>query len=329
MAPSLKKITLELIQRCPNRCVHCSSNSSPSAKNRLDFSQALSLVDQAHELGAKKVILSGGEPLIYADLIPLVRHIRTLGMSVVIYTCGSVMGRNGAPTHVPDDLITRLHEFDVNRFNLSLHSHRPSTHDRFMQVPGSWGRANALLRHLLERGIEVHVHAVLTKYNHAHLLEFAEYLDGLGLSTIRFLRLVRQGRARYHWDSLRLSEVEWLVVTQQLNAIAESSFRALTVRLGAHLDGVVGPTGYECSLDSDKLLVEPNGVVAVCPALKGASDSLGAPSVHDHSLMQILDSCWRVGVARLKQQSSEGECPAQTLYQIGLTGQREYQNEYR
>lgn len=57
---SIKEITIEVTQQCPNRCVYCSSLSDMGKIERLDFATIIQVVDDAVALGAKSVSMSGG-----------------------------------------------------------------------------------------------------------------------------------------------------------------------------------------------------------------------------------------------------------------------------
>lgn len=66
-APVPEALSLALTTRCPESCSFCGAAGSPQ---RLDLPEelALRLVTEAEELGAAAVLLTGGEPLLRADL---------------------------------------------------------------------------------------------------------------------------------------------------------------------------------------------------------------------------------------------------------------------
>ncbi|HEV7398378.1 MAG TPA: radical SAM protein, partial [Pyrinomonadaceae bacterium] len=95
------KFTLELTQRCPNRCLHCSTNSDPSQTTTIAIGEATRLIDEAVELGAKNIVLSGGEPLVYEGLIPLIEHVNTKsGVRIIVYTSGAIFAAGSEPTEI-------------------------------------------------------------------------------------------------------------------------------------------------------------------------------------------------------------------------------------
>lgn len=71
---NLNEITIEVTQQCPNRCIYCSSLSDLEKTERLDLETICKVVDDAKELGAKSVSLSGGEPFLREDIVEIVKY---------------------------------------------------------------------------------------------------------------------------------------------------------------------------------------------------------------------------------------------------------------
>lgn len=309
MIKRISTITFEITRKCPNQCLHCSTLSSPCARDFLLTSDVLRTIDEARGLGLQTVILSGGEPLVYPNLSELINALLSRGLEVIIYTSGSY-----APEACTDlyAFLQRLSGRRV-RFNLSVHSHLAETHDRFMCVQGSWNRAMAFLANATALRLEVQVHCVVTKMNFSQIAALGKLVSLNGATKLRLLRLVPQGRALQNQSVLELNEIEWAEVKMQVEEFI-SPLQSFALVLGAHLAKFGLASGYECSLDKGKLTIEPDGSVAVCPALKGAKSILGSPNIHLDSLANILNGEWRQRISNLKTQGSPTECPAQNLY---------------
>ena len=74
---TLHEITIEVTQRCPNRCIYCSSLSDATKTQYLDYETICRVVDDAKSLGAKSVSLSGGEPFLHSDIVKIAEYIKT------------------------------------------------------------------------------------------------------------------------------------------------------------------------------------------------------------------------------------------------------------
>ncbi|MEA2085204.1 MAG: radical SAM protein [Thermodesulfobacteriota bacterium] len=66
----LLSMELELSRTCNLRCVYCYASSGKPLENELNLAEIEDVVEQAVQLGAKKIIvLGGGEPLLYPQLL--------------------------------------------------------------------------------------------------------------------------------------------------------------------------------------------------------------------------------------------------------------------
>lgn len=70
----ISEIALEIIQKCPNNCIYCSSCSSWDAESQLSFDVIKSVIDDMNELGIKKLCLSGGEPFLHENIIEIIGY---------------------------------------------------------------------------------------------------------------------------------------------------------------------------------------------------------------------------------------------------------------
>lgn len=311
MPQELHKLTLEVIRKCPNKCLHCSTNSSPSAKDFISLQRAKLLIEQGKKLGLKKLIISGGEPLIYPDLLSLVEFAHSHSIFVVIYTSGSIFSESKEPTFVPSSSIKQLITAGASRFNLSIHSHIAEIHDKFMDTPGSWERAIDFLTKLIELHPEVHIHTVISKFNYQSIFDLLSFINKYDVDVLRLLQLVPQGRAKINISQLEVTDTDWIVIRNQIEQICAHQDFKTKVRLGAHLTPMIDQLKYACSLDSAKLVIEPDESVSVCPAFKGLKKQLNAPTSKEQSIQSINHSDWRNYISNLKK---DGQCIAQRIY---------------
>lgn len=63
--PALKKmkqISIEIIHKCPNRCLHCSSNSDINCTLKIETAEVKKIINSASKLNTEVLSISGGEP---------------------------------------------------------------------------------------------------------------------------------------------------------------------------------------------------------------------------------------------------------------------------
>ena len=102
----LFEVTVEVLQRCPNKCIYCSSWSSLDKTEALDFDTICGIVDDAVELGAKQINISGGEPFLRPDIISIIDYINYKGLRIRLYTSGIYYSQGYQS--IPDTLLEAI-----------------------------------------------------------------------------------------------------------------------------------------------------------------------------------------------------------------------------
>lgn len=71
----LKEISIEIIRKCPNNCLHCSSFSNKNCSEIIPYELFKKVVSGAKNLGLKTVCFSGGEPFLHPDIIEMIEYV--------------------------------------------------------------------------------------------------------------------------------------------------------------------------------------------------------------------------------------------------------------
>ena len=88
----LRELKIELTHACGLNCIHCSSSASSKNTQNIDAKKCTQIIDEAAEIGVKKIAFSGGEPLLFEPIEAMVKHATRKHMEVTIYTSGYVEG---------------------------------------------------------------------------------------------------------------------------------------------------------------------------------------------------------------------------------------------
>jgi MoaA/NifB/PqqE/SkfB family radical SAM enzyme len=136
--PPLRLLVMAVADRCDQRCAHCQIWKGHDAPV-LSRGERLAIVDDALAAGVEEALLTGGEPLLSADLWPVAERLRDGGARLMLATNGMLLARYAGE-------VGRLfHEVYV-----SLDGAAAASHDRWRGV-ASFGRMAAgvaRLRHL-------------------------------------------------------------------------------------------------------------------------------------------------------------------------------------
>jgi radical SAM protein with 4Fe4S-binding SPASM domain len=88
-ADRLLSMEMEFSRECNFRCAYCYLEDRTAHADELSLAEIRDVVLQARELGARKIIVLGGEPSIYADLIEMLRFISNHGLEIEMFTNGT------------------------------------------------------------------------------------------------------------------------------------------------------------------------------------------------------------------------------------------------
>lgn len=85
----VRDLCFEIIQKCPNECVFCSSNASYQEDTIISLEMFKEVIDHFMKFGGiYEVSLSGGEPFLHPDLYNMILYCKTLGIRTVLFTSG-------------------------------------------------------------------------------------------------------------------------------------------------------------------------------------------------------------------------------------------------
>lgn len=77
---------------CNLRCKHCYiDKKSYSMKSKVELARWKELIDYGYDHGLGSVIITGGEPFLYEELIELIRYISLKGLKLTILTNGTLL----------------------------------------------------------------------------------------------------------------------------------------------------------------------------------------------------------------------------------------------
>lgn len=175
---------------CNARCLHCSSNSTVCTADELSTAEAKDMVDQLADAGVVDLAVSGGEPLLRADIFEILAYATSRAMSVGIGSNGSNLTSAQAGS---------LKASGINRFQVSLDGFE-DTHDRLRQWPGLFRKAIRTVEVAAATGIRVHVCFTITRLNASTLRAFAEFVTTLPVARLNISRYVPTGRGTSDLD---------------------------------------------------------------------------------------------------------------------------------
>ncbi len=180
ITPPLGTIYFYLTGDCNMACRHCwiapTFEHSDTSKKALPFELFKKIITEAKELGLNSVKLTGGEPFIHPDIIPILRYIRDERLNLTIESNGTTI----TPHHA--DLVKSCSGAFIS---ISIDGSCDS-HEWMRGVKGSFSRASQGVRNLVETGIHPQVIMAVAEKNRHELAELARYAAELGASSVKY-----------------------------------------------------------------------------------------------------------------------------------------------
>jgi len=177
---------------CNLRCRHCYQNAGrEAAGGELTREEKLEVLKQIDELGVPALALSGGEPTIHPDFLPIVEEGARRGLYMAVATNGILFAN--------ESFADRAIKAGLRYAEVSLDSANPEVHDEFRGVKGAWEKTVQGIRNLIKLGggrVSTGIAATVTKLNKNEISDIIRLGEELGVTRVIFFNFIPTGRGR-------------------------------------------------------------------------------------------------------------------------------------
>ncbi len=292
-------VVWELTLRCDQPCTHCGSRAGDARPDELDTDKALDVVRELAEMGAREVVVIGGEAYLHPGFLEIVRALAKAGVTPVMTTGGRGID---AP------LARAMADAGLARVSVSVDGLAP-THDLMRAARGSFASATRALELLREVGVTVSANTNVNRLNRGDLEPLYEHLRGLGIASWQVQLTTPLGRAADRPEMI-LQPYDLLDLLPRIAALkARARTDGILLMPGNNL-GYFGPEeGLLRSMkatDADHFVgcqagryvlgIESDGKVKGCPSLQTASYVGG--TLKDRSLASIWNDAPELAFTR-------------------------------
>jgi radical SAM protein with 4Fe4S-binding SPASM domain len=226
-------VAWEITRACPLKCSHCRAVAQHRRHpGELSTEEGIGLIDQVHEIGAKVLVITGGDPLARPDVFDLIAHSHRRGLHTGF-----------SPSVTPrltERALERAANAGVSAIHLSLDGARPETHDGMRGVRGSYFRTLRTIGAASRLDWRIQIGTTVSRRTVGDLPRLSELLAQLvpGLSLWTLFFLVPTGRATAT-DVLDADEhesvLEWLADEEfafPVRTIAAPAYRRILAQRG-------------------------------------------------------------------------------------------------
>lgn len=203
----LKEISIEILRKCPNYCIHCSSLSDKFCQEMLPYDIFAFAIGDAAKLGATVISISGGEPFLHPDIVAMINLTNSLGLTSCIYTSGVTFDSTGNRSSLDENTLLAL-AGKVSKIIFNIGASTSETYDSIMGTTGCLDLMKQSVATAVGLGICTEAHFVPMRLNIDQIEQTFQLCKELGMKRVSFLRLVLQGRALHNAKKIGLSDKE-------------------------------------------------------------------------------------------------------------------------
>jgi heme b synthase len=133
------------------------------------------------------IILTGGEPLLRADIFDLARYGTDKGFRMVMATNGTLM---------TEETVQKMKTSGIQRISVSLDGPSSETHDAFRKVKGAFERSLKGIELANKGGLEFQINTTITQMNLHLIADILKLAVNLGAVAHHIFLLVPTGRGK-------------------------------------------------------------------------------------------------------------------------------------
>jgi radical SAM protein with 4Fe4S-binding SPASM domain len=287
----LLTMEIEFSLRCNFSCPYCYVPHHDCSENEMTSQEIKETLRQAGALGARKIIILGGEPTIYSKINEMILFIRSLGMEVEMFTNGSGITPEFA-LFLADNkvrVVMKMNTFDEGLQN-KLAGHK-----------GAFDIIRSALTHLKAAGypsedLFLAVSTVICRPNLNELPDFWRWLRDRGIEPYFEIITPQANALTNQWLFVDPSDIHNLF--KELSEIDRN-------RYGIQWDPQPPLVGNRCLRHKFSCLVSSNGDVVPCVGL-----NLPIGNIRRKPLKQILSESKILKDLKDHRNTIKGPCHA-------------------
>jgi len=177
---------------CNLRCKHCYQNAGENpTKGELTREEKFEVLRQIDELGVPALALSGGEPTIHPDFLPIVEEGARRGLYMAVATNGILFAN--------ESFAEKAIKAGLRYVEISLDSADPEVHDEFRGVKGAWEKTVQGIKNVVKHGqgkVSTGIATTVTKLNKHEIWDIVKLGEELGVTRVVFFNFIPTGRGQ-------------------------------------------------------------------------------------------------------------------------------------
>ncbi len=281
-------LTIMPTEKCFTNCVYCySQRKETKTDEMLSLERWFEIIDEASELGIELAVLTGGDPMAYPHIIPLLQKLIEKGFLFVI----------PSKSFISKELAQRMADIGMRKAwnQISIDAVSNDIAKKMVGVENYAELAFESIQNMIEAGLNVRANCVMTPINCSEALELVKKLDELGVKKIS---IAGYGRSYYrHNDDLFLTDEQMEVINSAVDSIKNELNAEISCNMSRrdYSDASVEQRTQEwkerakCSGGRSSMVIAPSGKVTLCEQMP-CEDEFFAGDLSHQSIMEIWNS---------------------------------------
>jgi heme b synthase len=229
-APLPRLIAWEVTRSCLLNCKHCRAAARQGAySGELTFAECRALLDNIASFSRPTIILTGGEPMLRADIYEIAGYAHGLGLPAVMAPCGPLLN---------DESVAKILRAGIRRISLSLDGATAASHDEFRGIPGAFESVLRGIEAARRGGLEFQINTTVSRHNLAELPAILDLAIRLRAALFNPFLLVPTGRGSELRDQ-ELSSEQYEQVLQWLAAQSKRPDMPIRVTCAPHYQRIL------------------------------------------------------------------------------------------
>ena len=213
---------------CNLACGHCRASAQTEPEpDELTTGEVFRLIDQLAEFGRPIFVISGGEPLMRADIYDIAAYGTRLGLRVAVSPNGTLLTA---------EAVGNLTAAGVKRISVSIDGSTAGRHDKIRGVVGAFDEAMEGLARCRKAGLGFQINTTVMRQTSDDFSAVRDLAVRLGAEAWHAFMLVPTGRGRIDDE---VSPEEYEAILNQIYALTKSTPIPIRVTCGPHFQRIV------------------------------------------------------------------------------------------
>jgi len=164
--------SIEVTQRCNNKCVHCYNNLAVGDQDarvkELTLDEHCRIIDEIAEFGCLWLLFTGGEIFLRHDFLDIYTYAKQKGLLITLFTNGTLISPNIA------DYLTQMPPFSIE---ITLYGNTRKTYESISGIPGSYDRCINGIRLLNDRQLPLKLKTMAISQNKHEIFTMKRFVE--------------------------------------------------------------------------------------------------------------------------------------------------------